>query len=258
MLLAPLLAVLAAPDAPALGVWTANGARLELSQTDGKVAGRLASAGGPCPVAPGTELLRGKLLDDSLSAQLRLCLMAPQCGASEETALAVLLVTRTLTGGVHTRAACAQDVHSPVLRRPDAAMAMTAPPPTERLSKTPVPKPRAQPAGLSDAKLPISLATGDIPGRPVGDPKHPDGYDPRGARKAGTPRGEAEKLLVEGAADLQRGRFEQAQKLFREAIAKDPQRAEAYNAMGVTFSRAASSPSATFGWPRSTTTRNAN
>ena len=232
-LLVPLLALLAA-EAPALGVWTANGARLDLKDEGGKVVGRLAAAGGPCAVAAGTELLRGTLLDDSLSAQVRLCLLASQCGPVDDTALAVLLVTRTLTGGVHTRAACAQDAHSLVLRRPGAAQAMTAPPPAERLSKTPAPKsPRAplQPAAPETKPSPVAL--GEIPGRPVGELKHPDGYDPRDERR--TPKGEAEKLLVEGAALLQEGRFERARKLFRAALARDPQRAEGYNAMGVTF-----------------------
>jgi hypothetical protein len=244
-LLSSLLAVLAAADAAVLGPWTANGARLELTQTEGKVVGRLAAAGGPCPVAAGAELLRGTLLDDSLSAQVRLCLVAPRCGTEDDTALAVLLVTRTLTGGVHTRAPCAQETHSLVLRRPGASMAMTAPPPSERLSKTPPPRsPRASAKAATQmaqaatpmsagAKLPSGL--GDIPGRPVGDPNPTGGYDPRDARKAETPRAEADKLVVEGAALLHEGRFERARNLFSEALAKDPQRAEAYNAMGVTF-----------------------
>src|SRR5438067_3312774 len=152
MALAPLLAALAAADA--LGAWTANGARLELKDEGGKIVGRLAAEGGPCAVKPGTELIKGTLLDDSLSAQVRLCLIAQQCGGpGEDTALAVLLVTRTLTGGVHTRAACAKDVRSLVLRRPGGgAMAMSAPPANQRLSKTPPPKaPRAPPppAGIT-------------------------------------------------------------------------------------------------------------
>src|SRR5712692_4314459 len=121
MLLAPLLAMLAAGDIPALGAWTANGARLELKDEGGKVVGRLSGEGGPCPLPAGSELLRGTLLDDSLSAQVRLCLVTEKCGGVEDTALAVLLVTRTLTGGVHTSAACAQEVHSLVLRRPGTA-----------------------------------------------------------------------------------------------------------------------------------------
>ena len=65
-------------------------------------AGRVGGCDCGCPVKPGTQLIQGTLLDDSLSAQVRLCLIAQQCGPAEDTALAVLLVTRTLTGGVHT------------------------------------------------------------------------------------------------------------------------------------------------------------
>jgi tetratricopeptide (TPR) repeat protein len=138
----------------------ANGARLELSDENGKVVGKLAAPGGPCPLPKGTELLRGTLLDDSLSAQVRLCRMAP-------------------------------------------------PPAHRRLSSTPAPP----------TQIATTLKIGDIPGRPVGQPEHPPHYDPRDARKAeaGTPQGEAEKLLNQGVALLQQGR------------------SEAYNGMGVTF-----------------------
>jgi TolA-binding protein len=248
-LLAPLLATLAAADGGALGSWTANGARLELKDEGGKVVGRLAGEGGPCPLPAGSEVLRGTLLDDSISAQVRLCLVSRQCGATEETALAVLLVTRTLTGGVHTRSPCAHDVLALVLRRPGAAMAMSAPASNERLARSPPPRsPRARPVQkafnteiASQARLPTAnvgrdeVPVGQIPGRPVGEKEHPPGYDPRDARKVGTPQGEAERLLVEGAALLQQGRFERARKLFRDAVDKDPQRAEAYNGVGVTF-----------------------
>ncbi|MGZ6143223.1 MAG: TPR end-of-group domain-containing protein, partial [Myxococcales bacterium] len=242
MPLALLLASLLAADA--LGVWTANGARLELKEEGGKVVGRLAASGGPCALPAGTELLKGTLLDDSLSAQVRLCVVAEKCGAVDDTALAVLLVTRTLTGGVHTKAACAQDVHALVLRRPGPAPMMKAPAPTERLSGTPPPKsPRVVQATkppptqiAANAKLPTeSVAVGQIAGRPVGEPEHPAGYDPRDARKAGTPQGQADKLLVEGAAYLQEGRFEKARALFQKSLEKDPQRAEAYNGVGVTY-----------------------
>jgi len=236
VLFSHLLAVLAAADA--LGVWTANGARLELKNENGKVVGRLAAAGGPCSMPPGTELLKGTLLDDSLSAQVRLCVVAEKCGAVDDTAFAVLLVTRTLTGGVHTKAPCAQDVRALVLRRPGPAMAMTPPSPVERLSRTEPPKsPRVVPNPKHteialNTKL-DSVAVGEIPGRPVGDAQHPPGYDPRDARK--TPKTEADKLLVAGAELLQAGRFERARKLFQDALQKDAQRAEAYNGVGVTF-----------------------
>src|SRR5439155_7887704 len=42
-------------------------------------------------------------------------------------------------------------------------------------------------------------------------------------------------LLVQGAGELGGGRFERARKLFKQALEKDPQRAEGYNGVGVTF-----------------------
>src|SRR2546425_6308574 len=126
-MLASLLLILAAAEGP----WLANGARLELSDEGGKIVGKLAAEGGPCPVPVGTELLRGTLLDDSLSAQVRLCLVAPECGEDPSTALAVLLVTKQLTGGGHLRKPRAASARSLGLRRPHAppAPGVTRPPP---------------------------------------------------------------------------------------------------------------------------------
>ena len=241
--LASLLAVLvAAPPersaaSSALGSWTANGATLELVEEEGKIVGRLTGEGGPCPLPAGAEVLRGTLLEDSLSAQARLCLVAPACGADPGTALAILLVTRALSGGVHTRAPCAHDVHTLVLRRPGRGDAQPPVPAGEaRLSPEPPPQPNTRIA--SSALLPtppVPAAVGRIPGHPVGEPAHPSGYDPRDARNASPERGEESRLLTEGAAYLAQGRFEKARKLFRAVVLRDPHRAEAYNGVGVTF-----------------------
>ena len=151
---ASLLSVLAAAEGP----WMANGARLELSDENGKVVGKLAAAGGPCPLPKGTELLRGTLLDDSLSAQVRLCLVSEKCGADPATALAVLLVTKSLTGGVHSKAPCAQDVRALVLRRPGANMAMTPPPARVRLS----PKPAPPTTPIASSRVPPPAGYGTV------------------------------------------------------------------------------------------------
>src|SRR5438552_19209229 len=105
-MLVSMLAVLAAEMGP-LGPWTANGARLLLQDEAGKIVGKLSDEGGPCPGPKGTELIHGTLLDDSLSAQVSLCLLSEKCRGDSATALAVFLVTRSLTGGVHTKAPCA-------------------------------------------------------------------------------------------------------------------------------------------------------
>ena len=128
-------------EGPLAGVWGGpNGAQVELrTDASGKVVGTLVGEGGPCPLPAGTEVLRGALLDDSLGAQVRLCLLAPSCGKDPNQALAILLVTKQLTGGVHTKAACAADIKALVLRRPGPQAPVVAPTPTERLSATPAP-----------------------------------------------------------------------------------------------------------------------
>jgi hypothetical protein len=251
-----LAAAAAAGPSGALGTWSSGGARIDLTEEAGKVVGRLGAEGGPCPLPAGTEVLRGTLLDDSLSAQVRLCLVSPQCGADPGTALAVLLVTKQLTGGVHAKAPCALDAKALVLRRPGASMAMTPPPTAVRLSRTAAPRhPRANAAapgghqsiaaaGTVPVSVPASVLTsnaaatqvpdGQIAGRPVGGPRQP-GYDPRAARRAGIPPGGADAKLQLGAAYLGRGQFERARKAFRDVLARDPQRAEAYNGVGITF-----------------------
>ncbi len=254
-LLAMFLVALEAAGVPQaagpLGIWSANGARLELKAEEGKIVGRLAGEGGPCVVPAGTELFKGSLLDDSLSASVRLCLVAPQCGSSPATALAVLLVTRTLTGGVHSSAPCAADVHAFVLRRPGVTIPMAAPAPNDRLSRTASPvRPRVPPgeSGKNAALATNISASGRLPepgggptpvgqiaGHPVGDAPQGPGYDPRDARQGGAPSASADKLLAAGAALLQQGRFERARKRFQDALQKEPQRAEAYNGIGVTW-----------------------
>jgi tetratricopeptide (TPR) repeat protein len=117
---------------------------------------------------------------------------------------------------------------------------MTAPAPNARLSSAPPPKAslrKAEPATtqIAESHKFDGVAVGDIPNRPIGSPEHPAGYDPRDARAALTPKGQADKLLVEGAAWLGEGRFERARKSFKDAVEHDPQRAEAYNGVGVTY-----------------------
>jgi hypothetical protein len=266
LLLSP-LAALAGSARDLTGPWEGAGAALELVEENGAIVGRLSREGGPCPVPVGTELLRGVLLDDSLNARVRLCLVAPACGDDPGTALAVLVWTRQLGGGVHSRQPCAASARSLVLRRPGQIALLTAPPPEERLSPTPPPRiprvppsvrsraapiarglrsPRASPASAPAAEAPEAapalrspraghgdpLAVPEIPTRPIGDDQTPL-YDPRLGK---SPQGEpVEALLRRGAAELKKGLFERAQQDFRAALAKDGARVEAYNGVGVTF-----------------------
>jgi tetratricopeptide (TPR) repeat protein len=269
------LVLLAAPEGTAAsagalsGVWGGpNGAQLQLT-TDGagKVVGTLVGKAGPCPLAEGTEVLHGTLLDDSLGAQVRLCLLSPSCGRDPSEALAILLVTRQLTGGVHTKAACAEGVTALVLRKPGTEVKIVAPEEGARLALTPPPPlapakearapavkawPSAPAAGertlaSNETRLPAQteaqkaaaaqrdeIPVGQIPGRPVGGP-HAPGYDPRDARNAQRPVRPVDALLSRGRDHLGTGEFEKARGLFLAALAKEPTRAEAYNGVGVSF-----------------------
>lgn len=233
------LLLLGSATAPSLtGSWVVNGARLGLVQTGDTVIGNLAAAGGPCEVPIGTELLRGSLLDDSLAAQVRLCLVDSKCKDDPGTALAVLLVTTQLTGGVHTQNACAKDVHALTLRKPGTALvALPIPPGNTRLSRTAKPLFRKLEPGASirsdKNRQIVHLAAGSQDGNPAAKAHKSDVQTPAPGLR--TEMGGPDALLLKGMSELQDGRYESARKLFREALRKQPQSAEACNGVGVTF-----------------------
>jgi hypothetical protein len=234
------LLLLGSATVPSLtGSWVVNGARLELVQTGDTVVGNLAAAGGPCDVPAGTELLRGSLLDDSLAAQVRLCLVDSKCKDDPGTALAVLLVTTQLTGGVHAQDACAKGVHALTLRKPGTVTAPTLPLPSgnTRLSRTAKPLLRKLdlPAAVrSDRNRQlVHFASESQNGNAAA--KTPDADAQVPAPGLRTELGGPDALLLRGMSELQNGRYEPARKLFREALRKQPQSAEACNGVGVTF-----------------------
>jgi hypothetical protein len=205
------LALAAGISATADGTWIANGARLRLSTEKGAVVGRLEAADGPCALPVGAEVLRGTLIEDSLGAQVRPCLLSPSCPPGAERALAVLLVTTELVGGVHAKAPCADGVRSLVLRRPGATEVLEPPPHGERLSHT------AQPQLAPDPVLPAGLAASPDAGQPsLAKPEAPA----------------ADPLVKKGLSDLAAARFDDALDHFRAAVDLDPRRAEAYAGVG--------------------------
>jgi Tetratricopeptide repeat len=125
--------------------------RLRLRDAGGQVTGTLVAPSAACAFHAGDEVLRGTLLDDALSGQLRVCLRGPSC-AAEAWAGMLLLVT-------------------------------------------------------------------------------PDRLDVHRAREPSRAR----RLVQDGAAYLQEGRFEAARKQFLAALELAPGLVEAYNGVGVTF-----------------------
>jgi hypothetical protein len=103
--------------------------------------GTLVAPKGPCRFAPGAEVLKGTLLDDSLAGQVRLCLTG--CAEAEAWAGAVLLVgPKALSGAAHVKPGC----RAPVLGQRGGLAFQRAPPPGARraVPRAPTGQARAQ------------------------------------------------------------------------------------------------------------------
>lgn len=190
------------PAAPGLdGVWETPAGRVELKRTADKVAGVLVEPAPASKLPKGTSVLTGTFFEDNLSADLRAAVLAPEaCGEGKETAFVLLLLTKKgkLTGGVSTKAKCAADRSTATFVRAGAG------------------------AGPAREK------------KMLGDQAPEGTYDPRGHRSA--PLVDSVRGLMEQAQEqLAEGRFEQARKLFQQALQKDPKLGEAYNGVGVTY-----------------------
>jgi hypothetical protein len=201
--LAWMLTLAAAGSPPAVrpaveGVWETPAGRLEIRRKGEKVLGKLISVRGSSPLPVGTLALEGTYFEDNLSGELRLGVVAPECGAAAGRAFVTLLLTRSgkLTGGASSDAACARDLPGVTFIRAE---------------------PAAAPAGHMAA------------------PPVPDGtYDPRGVRIRELPK-TTRSLMLEAQAALTTGRFEEARRLFEAVLATDSKVGEAYNGVGATF-----------------------
>ena len=113
---------LAAPPAVAGDYDTPLG-RVRVAGDGTTFTGTLLSPRGACRLAPGTEVLKGTLLDDSLAGQVRLCLTG--CADPEAWAGAVLLVgPKALSGAAHVKKGC----RAPVLGKNGGLAFQRAPP----------------------------------------------------------------------------------------------------------------------------------
>ncbi|HEY6105885.1 MAG TPA: tetratricopeptide repeat protein, partial [Anaeromyxobacteraceae bacterium] len=156
-----------------------------------------------CPFRPGTEVLRGTLLDDSLAGQIRVCLRGRRCREKEAWSSAVLLVgPGQLSGAVHV---AERGCLGPFGKKGGVTLARSggSPTPTATSPPTPTPTRTATPAS-----------------RPAGTKARRD---------------KARKLLRDGAGYLAEGSFEQARRRFLDAIEADPTIPEAYNGVGVSW-----------------------
>jgi TolA-binding protein len=250
------LAVVPAPGRAAVqGRYTSPLGELTLKTKGGKVTAVAADAKGPCGFKKGQEVLKGSLLDDSITGTLTICSEGPGCGVQK--ALVVLLVARKgdlLSGAVHSKqAGCKLPLEGkaialarvkggssadgkPMKRVPKAArakkrdkqVAAAAPasgPPAGRDEPPAAEAPAAEP--------PVA----DVPPEPAEAADTPfEQWSPEAAT-AGRPEGRrfAMGFGKEAYALITRGEFEKARPALMNALKQDPGYAEAYNMMGVTY-----------------------
>lgn len=140
-----LLLLLALAPSPARasslhGRWSSPVGEMEVKETDDGVSGTLLEPSARCPGLPaGAEVLRGVVLGETFSGELRLCLQGPQCQAKSSWLSAVMVLEPgalsgavergnadchaaglPATGGVHLRRADAKP-HADARARLDPA-----------------------------------------------------------------------------------------------------------------------------------------
>jgi hypothetical protein len=208
LLLAAALLPAAAQAAPPLdGDYDSPLGRVRIAAGEQGVTGTLVAPSALCPFRPGTEVLRGTLLDDSLAGQIRVCLGGRSCREKEAWSSAVLLVgPGQLSGAVHV---AQKGCLGPFGKKGGMTLARSGGSPTSPPAST---------------TAPASTATSTATATKVTAPRDPK------ARRA-----QARKLLRDGAGYLAEGSFEQARRRFLQAIEADPTVPEAYNGVGVTW-----------------------
>lgn len=203
LLAAALLPAAAQAAAPLDGDYDSPLGRVRIAAGEQGVTGMLVAPSALCPFRPGTEVLRGTLLDDSLAGQIRVCLGGRSCREKEAWSSAVLLVgPGQLSGAVHV---AERGCLGPFGKKGGVTLARSGGSPTAPPDSTAAPTPTPTATKVSAPR----------------DPK---------ARRA-----QARKLLRDGAGYLAEGSFEQARRRFLEAIEVDPKIPEAYNGVGVTW-----------------------
>lgn len=194
LLLASPLALAAPPKLKLGGRWDGPAGRIELLQKGDKVTGTVVEPSEKCPFEKGAEILKGEIMEDTLTGEVRFCMFAPQCGTKEGWSFALLLSdakSQSLSGAGTAEDPCAKGEESMVLKR------------------------------ASEKKKP----------EPVGLKAREGSYDPRAAANQVE---KARTLLADGGNYLNEGQFEKAQKRFMQAIELAPNIPEAYNGVGVT------------------------
>jgi len=219
-----------------------------LKQKGTTVTGVMAEAGGPCKYKKGATVLKGSLLDDTVTGTVHICSETPGC--KEQDAFVVLLVARKgdlLSGALQSKqkqcklpiegkgiafARQAGVKKSKVV--PRAAREKKQKPAGEKAAKTPPQDPKQKDPPPDDNSQQDPLPPGEKPTiKAVEEPF--SSWNPDMAQTNGAGRTEALRIAREAEPLINKGRHEDARPLIMKAIQTDPGFAEGYNMMGVTY-----------------------
>jgi len=184
---------------PLGGVWSSPLGKLSITQRGDAVTGVLVTPVDGCALPVKGEVLKGELLEDSLSGQIQVCLTG--CESKVAWVPVLLLVApdgRGLSGASTLPKGCA----APLGKNGSLSLrSLAAEPPARATSWKRAPLPRKGP-----------------PTR-----ENPDA------------RVQAEEIARDGDAFQKEGKFERARERFLQAVRIDPLYAEGYNGVGVTY-----------------------
>ena len=184
---------------PLGGEWASPLGKLSLSQHGDAVTGSLIVPAGTCALPSKSQVLKGDLLEDSLSGQIQVCLTG--CASAVAWVPVLLLVS------------------------PDGHVLS---------GTTTLPKGCAAPLGrngsLSLRRISVEATPAHVAAR---RPPPPVEHSP--PRENQEARAQAEVIARDGEAFQKEGKFESARERFLEAVRIDPLYGEGYNGIGVTF-----------------------
>ncbi len=215
---------IAAQNVELEGKWATRLGVIRVKQDGKKVSGKLIWVSKTCPFKRGTEILKGVLLEDSLSGKWRYCLKGDKCSGNKWAPMVMLVARagRVLSGAAYYKSTeCViggkRKGDGVVVRKLRPRPKKPKPAPGEVAVKEPVVAPN--PTGFVDED-----------GQELEEEIKP--LNPKDFEKNA---GDWRSLMEEGSGYMNAGFFERARRYFHKATKLDPTKPEAFNGIGVTY-----------------------
>jgi tetratricopeptide repeat protein len=219
------------------GKWATRMGVIRIHQKGKKVSGKLIWVSKTCPFKRGDEILKGVLLEDSLSGKWRYCLKGKECKGDKWAPMVMLVARagRVLSGAAHYKASECNiggkgRGDGVVVRKLKRKPKQPKPPKQSdggtRIAKAEDAGTKVEPGEASTEQEPML----DEDGQPMEEevkPLNPEDYK----KNAGDWR----SVMEEGAGQMGAGFFERARRHFKKATQLDPTRPEAFSGIGVTY-----------------------